>query len=271
MTQTLKIHQVDAFTDSVFGGNPAAVIPLQEWLSDKTLLSIAIENNLSETAFFTANDDDSYHLRWFTPGGEVKLCGHATLATAHVIFEHLNHPSNDIRFTGLSGDLFISKTENGIKMDFPVWPYTPADTPTDVIEALGHPQNKAPQEYLEGHDCVLVYESAQDVAALAPNYNALIKCETERGFIATAPAPEGSDLDFVSRWFGPRFDVNEDPVTGSAHCILTPYWAKRLGKTTLSARQISARGGSLHCALNGDRVELTGQAVLYMIGEIYVS
>lgn len=266
MTQTLKIYQVDAFTDAVFGGNPAAVIPLTSWLCDDTLLNIAIENNLSETAFFTNNDDGSYHLRWFTPGGEVDLCGHATLATAYVIFEQLNHASNDIRFTGLSGDLFVSKTAQGIKMDFPAWSREETLAPQDIINALG----KAPTTYFNGPDCMATYESATDIKALTPDFSALKKCETARGIIATAPADKDSELDFVSRCFFPRLNIDEDPVTGSAHCMMVPYWAEQMNKTTFKARQISARGGDLHCTLNGKRVELIGKAVLYMVGEAYV-
>lgn len=266
MTQTLKIYQVDAFTDSVFGGNPAAVIPLKEWLSDEILLKIAIENNLSETAFFTQNDDGSYHLRWFTPGGEVDLCGHATLATAYTIFEHLNYEGDDIRFTGLSGDLFINKTEQGIKMDFPAWAREDMQTPQEIIDALG----KAPIAYFNGPDCMAVYENAEDIENLSPDFGALKKCETARGIIATAPARKDSGLDFVSRCFFPRLNIDEDPVTGSAHCMMVPYWAQQMDKTTFNARQISARSGDLYCELKGDRVELTGKAALYMIGEIYV-
>lgn len=258
----LDIYQADAFTSKVFGGNPAALVPLAEWLPDETLLNIAIENNLSETAY-TVKQDDKYHLRWFTPGGEVQLCGHATLATALIMFEELGHDDDTITFTTLSGDLFVHKTNTGLMMDFPVWERKKVETPEEVILAFG----REPIAYFEGHDDMAVFDDPTFIRRLKPNLEAL-KALSARGVLATAQGDE--HYDFISRAFFPKLGINEDPVTGSAHCILTPYWADRLGKNKLVAHQASARGGDLLCELKGDRVEITGQAVMYMKGEIYV-
>jgi len=256
------LYQVDAFTSEVFGGNPAAVVPLERWLPDETLLNIAIENNLSETAFFVS-EGDSYHLRWFTPGGEVDLCGHATLATAYTLFEQLGYEGEKITFTGQSGELYVTKTSNGFTLDFPTWERTKIDTPEIVIKALG----KAPLEFFDGYDAMAIFETPEDIRNMKPDFSALKEFKT-RGVIATAPGDQ--DYDFISRAFFPLLNIDEDPVTGSAHCILTPYWADRLGKTTFKAHQASARGGDLLCELENDRIKITGNAVLYMKGEIYV-
>lgn len=260
----IPLYQVDAFTNTIFSGNPAAVCPLETWLSDATMQSIAFENNLSETVFFVQNGDH-FDIRWFTPTIEVDLCGHATLAASHVIFNHLHHASSTIHFKGQSGDLFIRKTPEGIVMDFPLWPYEPTAPDHALNAALG----KTPLQLFKGPDYMALFENEADVKALDPNFSALGKLTYMRGIICTAPASK-PDIDFVSRWFGPQSGVFEDPVTGSAHCLLTPFWAERLGKTKFNARQISQRGGDLVCELKGDRVEITGQAALYMKGTIYL-
>ena len=265
MTQARTMYQVDAFTDKIFGGNPAAVLPLDTWPDDTVLLNIAMENNLSETAFFVPNDA-GYHLRWLTPGGEVDLCGHATLASAFILFEELGHEGEIITFESASGPLYVHKKSAGYMLDFPVWKREKIETPPGVAAAIGI----EPLEYYKGPDDVAVLPSPADVRNLAPDFGLLAKCETARGVLATAQGDIDGDYDFISRAFFPRLSVNEDPVTGSAHCILAPYWGERLGKTTLKAHQASARGGDLLCRLNGDRVEITGQAALYMRGEIYV-
>lgn len=259
----LPIYQVDAFTNRVFGGNPAAVMPLEAWLDDATLQAIALENNLSETAFFVA-DGDGFALRWFTPTVEVQLCGHATLATAHVLFEHLGYVGDDIRFSTLSGELRVTRAGAGLRLDFPARPLPPADVDVAVCDALGAVASESlatddPAGYL-----MCVYEFEEDVTALAPDFAAL-KAATGRCVIATAP---GEQCDFVSRFFAPRVGIDEDPVTGSAHCSLVPYWAARLGRTRLRARQVSPRGGDLSCELEGDRVLLTGTAVTFMQGQV---
>ncbi|MBL4803951.1 MAG: PhzF family phenazine biosynthesis protein [Alphaproteobacteria bacterium] len=258
----LDIYQADAFTSKVFGGNPAALVPLDEWLPDQTLLNIAIENNLSETAF-TVPQGDKYHLRWFTPGGEVQLCGHATLATAYIMFEELDYEGDVITFSTLSGDLFVHKTNIGLMMDFPIWEREEIDTPEYVIKAFG----KEPIAYFKGNDDMAVFDDPTFIRRLQPDLSAL-KDGNARGVLVTAPGDE--HYDFISRAFFPKLCIDEDPVTGSAHCILTPYWAQRLNKNKLVAHQASKRGGDLLCELKGDRVEITGQAAMYMKGEIYV-
>lgn len=259
----LDIYQVDAFTDSVFGGNPAAVCPLDAWLPDATLQSIASENNLSETAFFVA-EGAAFRLRWFTPGAEVKLCGHATLATAWVLFDELHYDSAQIVFHTLSGELRVRREGAQLSMDFPARTMEKVDAPAALTAAMGLP---AEESYQDGNgDYMLVYRDQVTIEGLQPAMAALLEIPA-RGIIVTAP---GAQHDFVSRFFAPRVGINEDPVTGSAHCSLTPYWARRLRKTQLRARQVSARGGDLHCELKGGRVLLAGQASLYMQGKIYV-
>ena len=262
MTQ-LEIFQVDAFSNKTFGGNPAAVCPLEDWLPDETLQNIALENNLSETAFFVPTDK-GFHLRWFTPTVEVDLCGHATLATAFVIFDQLDYEQDIITFETRSGDLHVHKKPHGLMMDFPVWTYERAAPPAILEEALGH----KPDAVFSGHDWIAYYEDPELIKKIEPNMDTLAQFEDARAVIVTA---EGKgEIDFISRFFGPRVGVPEDPVTGSAHCILTPFWADKLDKTSLRAYQASARGGNLLCELKGERVEITGQAVLYMKGTVYV-
>lgn len=258
----LTIYQVDAFASEAFKGNPAAIVPLESWLDAELMQKIALENNLSETAFFVKNGD-VYDIRWFTPTFEIDLCGHATLASAYVIFEVLKLETERIDFHGHKcGPLSVEKSDGRFVLDFPARIVAPADAPEGLIEALG----VVPKEIYKARDYFLVYESEEEVASIAPDFTALLKIDAH-GFIVTA---KGNDADFVSRFFAPEVGVFEDPVTGSAHCNLIPFWAERLGKTELFARQISARGGELWCELHGDRVKIGGHGVLYLKGEIYV-
>lgn len=260
---TIPIYQADAFTDQLFGGNPAAVCPLTEWLPDTLMQQIAMENNLAETAFFVKNDT-GYLLRWFTPELEIDLCGHATLASAHIIFNHLGHSDDTICFnTVKAGQLIVKRKGNKYEMDFPSRPPFPAEMPLGLVEALGGEQ---PAKVFRSRDYLLVYDSEEQIAGLIPDHSALSKINT-LGVIVTAP---GNAVDFVSRFFAPAAGVPEDPVTGSAHCNLIPYWAGILGKNTLHALQISARQGEIWCELKGDRVLMSGNAVTYLKGEIYV-
>jgi len=260
----LPLYQVDAFTDSVFGGNPAAVCPLKSWLPDATMQAIAAENNLAETAFFVPDGAEGadYALRWFTPAVEVDLCGHATLASGHVVFHFLEPQRQSVSFRTLkAGTLTVARRADMLEMDFPARPATPVGPPADLIAALGG----KPREVLRARDHLVVFGSAAEVAALTPDFAALSKLECWAA-IATAPGENG--VDFVSRFFAPKQGIAEDPVTGSSHCTLVPYWAKRLGKSTLEARQISRRGGALICTLAGDRVSIAGRAALYLEGQI---
>lgn len=259
----LPIYQVDAFTDRLFAGNPAAVVPLTEWLPDATLQAIAAENNLAETAFFVRRGD-AFELRWFTPAVEVDLCGHATLASAHVIFGFIEPERRRVAFeTRQAGTLVVTRRGDELAMDFPAWDPEPTEAPPGLALALG----KNPAEVLASRDWIAVYERSEDVLALKPDF-AAIRRIGERSVIVTARGHDG--VDFISRFFAPGHGINEDPVTGSAHCQLIPYWAKRLGKTRLAARQVSPRGGALSCALEGDRVTIAGQAQLYLEGTITV-
>ncbi|MEN8188418.1 MAG: PhzF family phenazine biosynthesis protein [Thermodesulfobacteriota bacterium] len=257
----MKLYQIDAFTDQLFSGNPAAVCPLDDWLSDDLMQQIALENNLSETAFFVFRDGE-YELRWFTPATEVDLCGHATLASAYVIFNVLNYDSGQIIFNTRSGQLVVGKQKDFFSMDFPSQPPTACEVPPNLIAALG----VQPEEVLSCEDLLVVFQSQNDVEQLTPVFN-LLKKIPQRGVIVTAP---GNDADFVSRCFFPNLGINEDPVTGSAHCTLTPYWAKRLDKTELEAHQVSSRGGKLRCKIDGSRVVMYGQAVKYLEGLIEI-
>jgi len=257
----LPIYQVDAFTHTLFGGNPAAVCPLQAWLPDATMQAIAAENNLSETAFFVREAGD-YALRWFTPSVEVDLCGHATLASAHVVFNFLEPARERVRFRTLkAGTLEVGRRSDLLTMDFPARPASPCQAPAGLLAALGG----TPREVLRARDHLVVYGSAAEIVALKPDLTALAEVDCWAA-IVTAPGEDG--LDFVSRFFAPAQGVPEDPVTGSAHSTLVPYWAKRLGKNTLTARQLSRRGGLLHCAFNDERVDIGGYAVTYLSGHI---
>jgi PhzF family phenazine biosynthesis protein len=258
----LTIYQVDAFTKEVFKGNPAAVCPLEEWIDEGLMQRIALENNLAETAFFVKKGD-VYEIRWFTPVAEIDLCGHATLASGFVLFELLKAEDSFVRFhSHKSGELTVEKKGDVLVLDFPSRPVAPVEIPDGLIEAIG----KEPVEVFKARDYFLVYETEQDVADIKPDFSALLKIPTH-AVIVTA---KGDSADFVSRFFAPEVGIPEDPVTGSAHCNLIPYWAEKLGKTEMFARQISARGGELFCELAGDRVKIGGNAALYLKGEIYV-
>jgi len=258
----LTIYQVDAFAKEVFKGNPAAVCPLSEWLPEETMQRIALENNLAETAFFVKKGD-VYEIRWFTPLAEIDLCGHATLASGFVLFELLKTEDSLVRFhSHKSGELTVEKQGERLVLDFPSRPVAPADAPDGLTQALG----KAPKEVFKARDYFLVYETEEEILDIAPNFSKLLEIGAH-GYIVTA---KGDSADFVSRFFAPEVGVPEDPVTGSAHCNLIPFWAERLGKTELFARQVSARGGELFCELRGDRVKIGGNAALYLKGEIYV-
>ncbi len=257
----LKQYQVDAFASRVFEGNPAGVVPLTAWLPDSVLQAIAEENNLAETAFFVP-EGEGFHLRWFTPVVEMDLCGHATLATAHVLFEHLGYTKSPITFETRSGKLIVGRSGALLVMDFPSRPPSPRKPPTGLLEGLG----RSSGEVLASDDYLVVYENEAAIRALSPDHAKLSTLDL-RGVIVTAP---GSDADFVSRFFAPRMGIPEDPATGSAHCELTPYWAARLGKTKLVGRQLSKRGAELLCELKGDRVMLSGRAVTFMEAEITI-
>ncbi|HCM47039.1 MAG TPA: isomerase [Colwellia sp.] len=260
----LQIYQVDAFASKAFEGNPAAIIPLNDWLDDDILQKIAEENNLSETAFFVYSVND-IQLRWFTPLEEVDLCGHATLACAHVLYKHLGYSKAQINFQTKSGRLIVSQTNSGYSMDFPAsMPIElNSNIPTDLINGLG---GIRPLQILSAFDYLIVLDSEEEVTELTPDLSLWLNIDL-RGVVVTAPAND-ADVDFISRCFFPKLRVNEDPITGSAHCELTPYWAEKLNKKTLIARQLSMRSGLVFCKLNKDRVILTGNAIDYMVGEI---
>jgi PhzF family phenazine biosynthesis protein len=257
----LPFFQVDAFTSRIFGGNPAGVCPLESWLDYDVMQAIAAENNLAETAFFVAGPD-RFHLRWFTPTTEVDLCGHATLASAWVLFEKLGLQADEVGFDTRSGVLAVKKEADRLSMNFPSRPGAPAEAPAALAAGLKY---GAPVEILRARDYMVVLDSEEAVRALQPDFAKLAKVDTW-GIIATAP---GRDADFVSRFFAPGHGVPEDPVTGSSHCTLVPYWAKRLGKSKLRAHQVSARGGELYCEDLGARVSIAGSAVLYLEGTIH--
>ena len=256
----LKMYQVDAFASEVFKGNPAAVCPLGEWLPDAAMQSIALENNLAETAFF-APKGDGYHLRWFTPGTEVDLCGHATLATAFIVFRFLRPDLSRVEFDTKSGRLTVERDGDWLTLDFPSRPPEAVSPCAGLLAALGG----NPEEVHASRDYMVVYNSADEIRALKPNMNGLMDLDR---FAVIVTAPGDGGCDFVSRFFAPAHGVPEDPVTGSAHCTLVPYWAARLGKTELLARQVSPRGGELRCQLTSDRVRMSGKGVLYLTGEI---
>lgn len=259
----LPIYQVDAFAEEVFKGNPAAVMPLQTWLDDSLLQTIAMENNLSETAFMV-EVANGYELRWFTPQVEVDLCGHATLAAAHVLFEHLEYAGDEIVFHTRSGDLRVRRTGARMTLDFPATDLVSTDVDLDICNALGAIASEALVPSGESGALLYVYEFQEDIAKLAPEFARLLAASS-RSVIVCAP---GDDCDVVSRFFGPQVGINEDPVTGSAHCCLVPYWAGRLHKNQLQCRQISARGGDLDCELKDGRVFMTGSAVTFMQGQV---
>lgn len=263
MIQKIKIFQVDAFTDTLFKGNPAAVCVLDKWLDDGLMQSIGAENNLAETAFIVPTGD-KFGIRWFTPSVEVDLCGHATLASAYVIFNHLGYVGDEIIFNSpRSGILKVKRTSELLSLDFPADIIKPISQNQIIIDGIG----VKPSELLKGKtDYIAVLDSEQEVINVIPKFDVISKLDG-RGLIVTAP---GTDCDFVSRFFGPQSGIDEDPVTGSAHTSLTPYWAKRLNKKILKAKQLSKRGGVLYCIDNGDRTVISGNAKLFLIGEIYI-
>lgn len=256
----IPLYQVDAFADRAFAGNPAAVCPLSSWPEDALLQAIAAENNLSETAFFVAREDGSYDLRWFAPIGEVDLCGHATLATGYILRHRLGVKTDTLRFTSRSGLLEVRCDDTGYVLDFPAQPVAPAPAPSLLVEGLA----LTPVDVVAGMDWIAVVESEEQVLGVRPDLAVLARLD-RRGVCVTAP---GRNHDFVSRFFAPKYGIPEDPVTGSAHCALAPYWCARLGRATLDARQLSARGGDLRCEVRGDRVLLGGGAVLFFEGMI---
>lgn len=253
--------RVSAFTSNPFSGNPAGVCPLEHWFPDDLLQRIAAENNLSETAYFV-REKDFFHLRWFTPAVEVDLCGHATLASAFVLFTELGFNEPSVRFQTRSGWLSAARKTELVELDFPSRPPKPCEVPDMLIKGLG----AEPREVLKSRDYFAVFDSASDVATLKPDFDLLNQVDS-LGIIVTALDEE---VDFVSRFFAPRAGINEDPVTGSAHCTLIPFWAERLKKTELRARQISQRGGELFCRLVGERVAIGGRAAIYSRGSLDV-
>lgn len=264
----LPIHQVDAFAEAIFKGNPAAVMPLEQWLPDATMQAIAAENNLAETAFFVPQKgglgEDGYGLRWFTPEVEVDLCGHATLASAWVLFNRLGYQHDRISFFTRSGTLTVMKESGSdrLVLDFPVTKLTSVQPAADLIDAIG----AKPVEVLAGISYVLVYDNANIVRNLRPNMNGLMTLD-RFAVIVTAPG-DRPGIDCVSRFFAPAKGIPEDPVTGSAHCSIVPYWAQKLGKTDIVAYQASRRGGTLYCRLDGDRVHMAGTCRPYMEGTV---
>jgi PhzF family phenazine biosynthesis protein len=267
--QSLPLYQVDAFADAVFGGNPAAVCPLERWLDGALMQAIAAENNLSETAFFVpaTSSECDFELRWFTPTSEVDLCGHATLAAAHVVYQHLGFKAASLRFHSRSGVLKVTRAQDGYALDFPEWTL---ERVTDDDSAMARALGVVPQEIYRSEDWVVVLESAAQVRSIRPD-ESLLKALEARGVIITASGDAGSGVDCVSRAFFPKLGIAEDPVTGSAHCALTPYWSKRLSKAQLIAEQGLSRRGRLRCKmLAGGRVEIAGNAQLYLEGRIFV-
>ena len=258
----LPIFQADAFASSLYKGNPAAVVPLKQWLPDLTMQQIAAENNLSETSFFIP-EGDHFHLRWFTPKAEVNLCGHATLATAHVLFNELDYNGSTLLFNSRSGMLTVRIMEDKLQLDFPADFVQPIELNPVFADALGI----APIVAFKGRtDYLLLFESQEMIQNMMPNFH-LLKQTDARGVIVTAA---GKEVDFVSRFYAPGVGIDEDPVTGSAHTLLVPFWAARLHKTEMNAQQLSGRGGQLWCTLADDRVLIAGKAVTYLRGEIEI-
>jgi len=257
----ISIFQVDAFTSELFCGNPAAVCPLESWIDDKILQLIAYENNLSETAFFV-NENDGYRIKWFTPTCEVDLCGHATLACAYIIFNEIDSTVSNIKFFSNSGELNVTRNSDLISLDFPSLPPKISKNSENLNSAF----NIEPIEVLEAEDYLLIYDNEQQIEKISPDVNLLKEIDL-RGVIVSS---KGNDCDFVSRFFAPKYGIDEDPVTGSAHCTLIPYWSEKLRKKKLHAKQLSERGGELFCEMKNDRVIISGQAVEYLRGEIEI-
>jgi PhzF family phenazine biosynthesis protein len=258
----MKYFVVDAFAEKVFEGNPAGVCILTDWISDELMQKIAIENNLSETAF-AVKEGGHYRLRWFTPGGEINLCGHATLATAFIILNYYEMQLEAVKFNTISGELTVNKQGDLYELDFPSVPSDEISITEQMISALGI----VPKETYLNRDLVFVLESEEEVRNLSPDFAKLEKLPEGLGVCVTA---QGTEFDFVSRGFFPKLKVNEDPVTGSLHCSLIPFWGNRLGKKELVARQLSSRGGTLYCKHEDTRVKMAGRAVLYSIAELNI-
>ncbi len=258
-------YQIDAFANKAFEGNPAAVCPLDEWLSDDLMQTIAAENNLAETAFFVENDS-GFEIRWFTPSVEVDLCGHATLASAYVLFNELGYQGSEVIFSSKSGDLTVTRHDELFSMDFPAEIPRACDTPADIARALGLANENCIEQCLFNQDIVLILDSETAVNDAKPDFKALMKFDS-RGIIVSA---QSEQYDFVNRFFGPNVGIDEDPVTGSAFTKLVPYWSGALGKQSLIAKQVSVRGGEVFCEYNGERVEIAGYATLFLKGHIHI-
>ena len=262
---TLTLYQIDAFASKAFKGNPAAVIPLESWLDDALMQQIAEENNLAETVFFVPKDD-GYHIRWFTPEFEINLCGHATLATAFVLYNYLNYQKPSIVFYSKSGPLYVERNGDVFELNFPSWtPEKVEAFPDKLIKGL---QLTDYVSVYKNRDYIVELANAEDVLAIQPDFSLLNEIDNVVGVIVTAP---GKDCDFVSRFFAPKAGIPEDPVTGSAHSQLIPLWSYKLNKPKMFAKQLSKRGGEIHCELVGDRVIIGGRCVFYMKGEILIN
>ncbi len=259
----IKIYQIDAFAETIFAGNPAAVCPLQKWLPDELMQNIAMENNLAETAFYVF-EKEGPRIRWFTPTVEVDLCGHATLATAFVLFNHENYQGDKIIFNSRSGPLNVTKSGGSLTLNFPVDTLQEVNPIKELEEGLGI---KSLKTFKGKTDYMLIFENEGQIKTMKPDFKMIGKVEA-RGIIVTA---KGNHVDFVSRFFGPQSGMDEDPVTGSAHTTLTPYWAKVLNKTEFTALQLSSRGGKLKCKLSGDRVEISGKGRTFLVGKIILN
>ncbi|MFI5152818.1 MAG: PhzF family phenazine biosynthesis protein [Chitinophagales bacterium] len=260
----MKVYIVNAFTSELFGGNPAAVVPLKEWLPESMMQQIAAQHNLPETAFIVP-EGKNFFIRWFTPAVEVDLCGHATLAAAHVYFNHLSYPEKEIIFNSKSGLLPVSLEQNGkLRLDFPMNRPEPCDPIPEIEKGL---RAKPVATFISKFDYMAVFANQEDIEALSPDFSVLSQIKS-RGLIVTS---QGRDSDFVSRGFFPQSGIDEDPVTGSAHTVTAPYWAEKLGKTRLSAIQLSSRKGFIECELRNDRVWISGHAKTYLEGNIFIS
>ena len=257
----MKQYVVDAFTEKVFGGNPAAICVMDAWLEDDLMMNITIENNLSETAF-AVKEGDKYKLRWFTPGGEIDLCGHATLACAYVVMNYVEPDLKTVTFSTMSGDLIVNKKGDLYEMDFPAYDLKPVEITDAMVDAIG----AKPVEAYMGRDLLCVFDDEKTVKELKPDMD---KVKTIDGLLLHVTTA-GKDVDCLSRTFAPKLNVIEDPVCGSGHCHIVPYWMNKLNKDSLVAYQASRRGGTLYCSMDGDRVKLSGKAALYSVADINI-
>lgn len=257
----MKQYVVDAFSEKVFGGNPAAICVMDSWLPEETMMSITIENNLSETAF-TVKEGDKYKLRWFTPGGEIDLCGHATLACAYVVMNYVETDLETVTFSTMSGDLIVNKNGDLYELDFPAYDLKPVEITDAMVDAMG----ARPTEAYMGRDLLCLFDDEKTVRELKPDMD---KLKTIDGLLLHVTAA-GKDVDCVSRSFAPKLNIVEDPVCGSGHCHIAPYWLDKLHKDSIVAYQASRRGGTLYCRMDGDRVKLSGKAALYSVADINI-